>query len=66
MKHLDVAPNNSEDNWAIIFRINGVYTAICPLHNQNVTFNDELGVTRTIVAGNWLASNATIIRDTAR
>lgn len=65
VKHIDTTGNpnikpTDRNNWAIIFHINGVYTAIGPINGSKVTFIDEKGSSRTITVTNTVAKGAPV------
>lgn len=60
IKNLDITPQVLTDDWAIIFQINGNYHAIGPINNSKVTFNDEAGVSRTLLVSNTVAQGAPV------
>ncbi|MFN0213169.1 MAG: PKD domain-containing protein [Saprospiraceae bacterium] len=61
VKHIDnFNGSDPADNWAIIFHINGIYTAIGPINNSTVTFFDENNVSRTITVTNQVGVGSPI------
>jgi hypothetical protein len=53
-----VTDQNDRQNWAIIFRINGTYSAIGPINDSKVTFIDETGQSRTLKVKNKVENGA--------